>query len=864
VLASILVALAATPVLPAPATPAAPCDARAREDGWTAMRPGDSPRPVVSFAVAPTTPQVVYATDGVAVWATVDAGCTWRDALAGAPLPLPPLPLQATAREPLQVAVVETGRHVTAWVLSNVTANGVSRPEVLVSDATGSFGAVGETPGLTLPPGTGVALAAGRSGDDAYVLVDTAAGRRVLATSDRGLTWRPGDAAGGPGDVRALAVDPVSGALWAWGDRLLRSTDKGATFAPVPGVSGAVADVAVAYAPFASRVEALLADGTLLRSTDGGATWKDHGTQPRARAVAVPPALDVAAVAGAGFLRLVPEERGAFDVTPSGRGELSEVALARIPVAERAVRVVVARGADLLRLDLAATEPPPPPETPPSEVSLEPPVDTLRFDPLLLPQRQVVSLRAGETRTLPYVLDVPAAPSSLDVYFLVDTTGSMQLTIDSLRLALARIVNDLNAAGLDSRFGVGQFKEFPQSPWGSVGDEPYDLLRRIGPVDTELAAALARLVASGGGDGPESQFAALYEMARFEARLPSRIDTPEGPTGFRPDTLRVAVVATDTSSHVGGERDKESGNVYPGANYQQLVDALHRARVRTVGIAAGPPARDHLRAHALASGSVAPAGGVDCDGDGHADIPEGQPIVCDFNGVGGIGVTPGGAAPGIGSAIGSMLLALREPVNVRVASSDRSVAAVLDGVHEGVNVKHPNRLVQQVRFTCDSAHYGTRTPVAFTAEISGRTAARAAADVRCAAPVAPVVRRPVEQVFPPQPVRNVAAVAAVPPAPPVPVPNPQPNPQPNPHANPQPNPQLNPQPGAAVQEEQQVQLALAWDTVEDPQAGEELAMSRPDDPVPAATLLCAGVLTAGAAYGVQARRRTADVRVRSC
>ena len=832
--AALLIVLAtAVPVLPAPA---ATCEAETRADGWVVMRPGDSPRPVVSYAVAPTYPNVMYATDGAGVWATTDGGCSWTDALAGSALPVGALPIQVTAREPVQVAVVETGRQITGWLLSNVTSGGVRRPEVLVSGGNGDALRVPGEALATLPAGTGVALAAGRSGKDAYVLVDTAAGRRVFATSDRGVTWTAGDPAAGPEDVRALAVDPLTDDLWAWGDRLLLSTDGGATFDTVPGVSGAVADLAVAYAPFASRLEVVLENGTLMRSGDGGRTWTKRGANPTATSVAVPPALDVAAVAGKGLLHLYAGKYGPFDYyAPDDGGALADVALARLPGSAEAVRVLAARGAELLRRDVLRVGAAEPRHAP--VIRLEPPVDTIRLDPVLLPQHQVVSLRAGETRSLPYVLDVPVAPSSLDVFFLVDTTGSMQLTIDSLRLALVRIVNDLNSAGLDSRFGVGQFKDYPTSPWGGGVDMPYDLLRQIGPADGELAGALAALVAGGGGDGPESQFSALYEMAHFEARLPSLIDPSEPPTGFRPNTLRVAVVATDTSSHVGGEKSEGAEETYPGANHGQLVNALRRARVRTVGIAAGGPARPHLENHALLSGSVAPANGVDCDGDGRVEITEGRPIVCDFNT---FGLSPSGT--GIGSAIVSMLLALREPVNVRVESSDSRVATVLGGVHLGVNVKRPNRLVQQVRFTCDSAHYGKTTRVALTAEISARPAARAIADVRCAYPVALVGKPPAE--FPPQPVRQLAAVAVVPPAPPVPVP--QPNPQPNPNPNPQPNPQVNPQLGAAAQDQEQVELALAWSTVEDEQQGaEELAMSA----------LFAGVLMAGAAYGLAHRRR---------
>ncbi|HEU0132545.1 MAG TPA: hypothetical protein VFQ85_16290 [Mycobacteriales bacterium] len=870
-LVPLLAVLLAAFALPATTGVAAACaGAVARADGWTETAP--SREPVVSYAVAATAPDTIYATDGTGVYATHDGGCAWREVLGGAE----PLPLGVVTRRPVAVAVSFPREVTVAWVASTVTVAGAPHPEVLVSDTTkDAFGHVagglqaGGTDGVLPATGNAVAIVAGTEPDYAYLLVDEATGRRLYATTDRGVSWLPRGllSGAGAGAVRGLAADSVTGnVVWGWGDTLVRSADGGETFEPVAGApEGPFADVAVAQSPKGARVEALTTAGRLWRSDDGGRTWSVSGSDPGgAASVAAAPVVDVAAISGPGYVSVLASVFGAlwYPIGPGGSGA-ADVTLARFPTGD--VRVAVRTGAALLRQDF-------PVETgdpglgggrPSSRVTLLRGARRIPLHPALVPGTETVRLAPGESRTVPYRLELPPTPTPVDVFFQVDTTGSMQPVIDALRQALARIVNDLTTAGIEAHFGVGSFKDYPST--SEPRDYPYQLFREIGPVDQDLQLALQRLQEGGGGDEAESQFEAIYESVHDAAGLKSFLDEPEGDTLWRPGALRIEVVATDQSSHVG------DGASYPGASYEDALNGLLRAHVRTVGIAAGPNARTDLSTHAQDTGSLAPPGGIDCDADGDIDVKEGQPLVCDFAPGLGTNVPTGTPVPildpsgarGLSGAIVAMVRAQHDPQTVRLSSSEPGVAAVVDGVHRGVDVKVPNAVEDAVRFTCTRAYYGRTTDVRLPAYVGGRLVAEGTARVACGAPGVPPpppAPRRVEE-FVPVPPRNapLPALAVPAPAPPAPVHNLNPNTNPNAQLN----SNVTTQTGVAGEEQQQPQLALAADHGA-PQLGldEELAMSARTTPPPPLLPAAAAALTAAAAYEARRRTRTTPARAR--
>lgn len=57
-----------------------------------------------------------------------------------------------------------------------------------------------------------------------------------------------------------------------------------------------------------------------------------------------------------------------------------------------------------------------------------------------------------------------------DVYFLIDTTGSMQSAIDDVSSSLMRIASEVATLVPDAQFGVGHYDDFPVAPYGNTSD----------------------------------------------------------------------------------------------------------------------------------------------------------------------------------------------------------------------------------------------------------------------------------------------------------------------------------------------------------------------------------------------------------
>jgi hypothetical protein len=156
-----------------------------------------------------------------------------------------------------------------------------------------------------------------------------------------------------------------------------------------------------------------------------------------------------------------------------------------------------------------------------------------------------------------------------DVFFLVDTTGSMGGTITGLRTSLSTLVTSIRAEIPDTAFGVGRHDDFPVAGYGSAssGDVPFGLIQRVTTNMTDITTGVAGLTLHGGNDGPESQIEGLYQAATglgFRSAA-GAVWTPPfvgatgfdatrghgmiGGGGFRMDALPIIILATDITFH---------------------------------------------------------------------------------------------------------------------------------------------------------------------------------------------------------------------------------------------------------------------------------------------------------------------------
>ena len=692
----------------------------------------------------------------------------------------------------------------------------------------------------------------------AYALVDPASGspgpelpagaaQVVFGTGDGGGTWQIKTAfgrepAGLPaelplpvslteGDLQGLVVDPADPAqVWAFGEAgLLHSRDGGNSFSPVVVTPVGAVDVAavpnsasqvLAFDMYDERRMYLSRDGSridfvplagppgITHSVDAGATAHDWLAASDRGTYLAPPTAGAAYadISGRDRKNILDVAAFSFSGLPAVAGRTYETVEVRV-LAAPLPRIPEPSSAPYIHVDAKEAK-----EIAPGSIA---------------PDGNRLLMRPGETRRVPYSLDLPPAPTPLDVVFLIDISGSMDDTIFGVQQAMNAIVRRLAASRVQAEFGVGEYRSYDQGP-------AFRRVRDIGPVDAGLRFALQSLRANGGGE--ETQLAALFQSVTGGGQDESYVGTGVGNTGvqrayippgqdfnFNAGSLKVIIHASDEVFSTGG----------PHPTYEEVSLVLRTAGVHQVGLAITPSQgnrayghpRDGLERVAAGSGALAPEP-IDCDGDGRADLEKDQPLVCE------LAPTRSADAETMADVVISLLRAIedRRDIGISVGAAGRDVEpgapspvveAVSPVLHGDVDLKERNELDFEVTYRCPRLG----RPREFKVELVAGTDAARLASARTT-----VVCR-IEEPEPPA----VTPLAAVPPlvaAAPPPIRPPDPAPQPNPRPQPNPNPQgqSQPQAGFAAQEQERPQLAFAAQqgerTGEAAAAGEDYRMSK--------------------------------------
>ena len=232
----------------------------------------------------------------------------------------------------------------------------------------------------------------------------------------------------------------------------------------------------------------------------------------------------------------------------------------------------------------------------------------------------------------------PPTVGPVDIFFVLDLSGSFIGDLPTFKSEVAGpggVIDTLKAANPDTQFGLGIFEDYPISPFGLPADRAYERILDL-TLDATLVKntinALPTPVSGTGGDGPQSQLAALFQAATGVGQDLSAQGFPAAsiPSGqqanFRTGAAKIIFVWTDAAFHNPGD----PGDIpYPGPSFQNTVDEIAALDPPVIiGIAKDPAAIPDLEAIAVATDSLAPVGGVDCDDDGTVDILEGGPLVC--------------------------------------------------------------------------------------------------------------------------------------------------------------------------------------------------------------------------------------------
>ncbi len=271
----------------------------------------------------------------------------------------------------------------------------------------------------------------------------------------------------------------------------------------------------------------------------------------------------------------------------------------------------------------------------PVDAGSKPPDATLYF---VLPYNQ-----PEQSKDFPFSTGIRVA----DLYFLIDTTGSMGPAIQNISTSLdskiipAILNGDPTATppvgGINGAYvGVGAFRDLPWAPYGDPGDEIYQ--NEFGAGSGKVAAPevqggvatapksvrdiIGSLKAANGGDGPEATTQALWmtitgqpymaTKGGFWKYTPTSCAEPTafGAPCFRKDAVPILVLITDAAFHNGPApaNDYDTAKVGGAIAYADTVKALKDRGAKTIGVAVdtGFPgaARADLTDLATKTGSV--------------------------------------------------------------------------------------------------------------------------------------------------------------------------------------------------------------------------------------------------------------------
>ncbi len=860
---------------------------------------------VEAYTVNEQKPQNVATTNGYAIQLSSSHGCSWNRVFELSPTVTASQPFLGTGSRIVSVALLG-GRGLAAVQEGSGSA---SRPHVLVSTSGGGGGWSTSDNGLPAQ-GAPRLLRAASDGRTAYLTVSpTASGGSdtggttglpggltgglpgtggtptgfLYRTTDGGASWTlqtgATDLPGGGTGFSQLDIDPSnSNSVYGLvGGRLLTSRDGGATFTAVAG-SGYTA----LTAGNGGQVFAFGPNGGV-QSLDGGRQFTAFPA----------PSGVTSAASRLGNSSLIIEVSGSLMELEPALGRAISIPAGLRP---RPGTLLGDRGDQSSAHALAGhsllryVDP-----TPPGQVITPLPVGDLSVAPplpgVVTPPARNVSLPVGQSAIEDFTLDLPKNPTPLDLFFLVDVSLSMGDYISDLQKNIRSITSSLVAQKVDLNVGIGTVGTGPgkgQSPFPDnyvfpldpgkryVKPTIYKRLRAIGKPDAQLETAVQQLAVETvppNTDNLEGQLIALKNVANGlgtrsepEALINSPVISgvlPNQGANWRgsADVRRVVIMATDEfmQAPFGGQPD--TGDNGPGSsrndpqlNFGPTIKVLNDNRMKVIGLTTGEiVAAPDLQRLARGTGMVAPPGGLRCDAD--QVLPAGAPIVCN-NG------------DNFSVVISRLLASLTDVQDVVAVPHTRTpVLGTLDAsTLRGLDVKKASTGSFRVRVSCIDVKPGSYVQDVDLV-LRNTIVGRARLNVTCTMEQAITKPRP------------VVAVPADPPAPPAqPAPNPPPPPPApappaaQPQAQPQPQVQtqvqLQPLTAGAIQEQQELQLALAMAgnlKDDDPafSGGQQMAMvdRRKREEVQAFGVL-AFAITASAGLGLARLRARPEARAR--
>ena len=860
---------------------------------------------VSTAAVDPLDGRRWWVTDGVTVLRSLDGGCSWSQTFALPAAPTQTVPASRTT-DRIRVLAVPPTRQGHETLLAAVEVNAVVSDDIGSPEAEDS----GRRSATLLLGGTGalqalgpLAVPAGRPGPVAVSPVNgkvfATAGGVTQVSKDGGRTWST--ASPPPEEVEATPTGPIDAALYRdvvpqvtrialdpldpqsmWvraGGHIYRSSDGGATYSQVLAREERTAYPLLEVtrsARSAPRVvvgeaAAMASELRSLRIADDGKSFASRRTN--AAEIGEVTGSVTSSASGPGRTDLVL-------TTAEASGEGSQV-YAFHPVLQRLMSVdefrigpmtdaqrtaLNGRTAFAFRAPgrLVVWQPPAgglqlrlPPRKRVKLPEFDVPRDA-RLKPLsaatrvLAPRR--VSIAPGQTVDVPTTLRLASEPTPLDVFFLLDTSGSMNDVIQGLAADFMALSSDLADAGIDAQFGLGDYQD--------TGGARYRRLVDISPPGETLRRALQSIRTDGGS---EPAYTALHQMSTGTGIRKPRSGDPVPPrrgATWRPGSLRVVVHATDEVPS-----SDEDGATSTEAIDEMVADGTRHVGIEVVRDAARNVADSQLvpdgelnkvmKRLSRGTDALAPDGGIDCDGNGKVDVPSGQPLVCELKPLG------GQARLELGGPLQRVLATLvdLQDADVSIGPKDaaRDLVAMTVPGPRLVDVKRANVLEGAVRLTCPADLAGSTRTLDLRPQVGVRFGRVTPLTVVCE-PLPPGAPRPEprDAVYVVPPAAVLAAAPVLPPPAPPPAPAPAQAPAQAPAPAGAPAPAVVVQPGVALAvapADEELQLAYVEQLVDE--GFSEQPMTGREQPEVVALRLLAMAVVCGAATAVAVRRRDA-------
>jgi hypothetical protein len=844
---------------------------------------------ITDLAIDARTPSRFFVTNGAAIMRTTDGGCSWdasyqlgdEDGATYSP----------SAARIVKLEAPDAGGSVLAAIAETVVNQ--TRPHIVVSKNAGGSWASGDA---GLPPlGSPVELVVASSSPDiAYLALDLGGGTidSIWGSTNGGTSWEPRQQHPG-GEFAGFAVDPlVPTELWAWGEGLHRSTDGGQNFTPIAEFAGVVTGPVGVFhrsGDPSTIMTFVPASRTVQRSIDGGENWlENYGlTDPSSIAFGAVPESVMATSQGKAYA-WVPTLYSWSDMRAPVGGltdaQASTVAGTKF-FFHNASSVAIYEGPTGGQIK------PDNPDFVIGDISLlDPPAFAESEPPSLKPGSDVVKIPAGKKERVTYDLSLSKVRTPLDLYLLVDTSESAKPFLRDLAFALQDLVNELYAARLDVRFGMAEYRAYPDSEPPRPECENANLPLASG-VDCERNFVYNQIL-----DFPESSPQALAQAieelepiagGHYNAPLPalqqtatgsgvdvwpagtsdSHVDGNDVPPGqeasFREKALKIVLNATD---EVFIDQQPYQNDRFPPdiPTAEEVIAALNARTsgpldggIDQIGIALGTAALGDLRTIAEGTGAVAPPEGADCNGDRVNEIASGEPLVCAYSG--GFANQGSNLVPAIVNMVEA--IRTRTPVALDVEARDGVVASVAPDVYEGVILQSDSALKFDVTYECPMEMAGKKTDVDLTARKGAEVLAKARATVVCG-DVPEKKKKDFFSLFPFDRVLGIVPLLPLSPPPTLA----------NPSQATQAQSQAQAQGAMATQEQEQPQLAMAtqYKTALREALGkeDEYAMTRyrqrTDPELPPGMFLAGASLMMAAAYAfaTSRRRRTSVARAR--